>query len=448
MTEVHRDDVVPYYTVRFATGQERQTVRGKLRVSGLSVGGGGTPEHGEGHTERCDGAAADSVALHSLRCPVRHMNLAESPSPIAKRELAVAALAQRLRPRFVLPLSSEHQMHDGVHLPCKHCAFIGCAAEGPDNQWLEEHLATCHLEEFAGLDEACRSIEDPNDDECKVCGRGEDLVCCSTCPASYHLRCLNLTARDVAGHGWSCPLEGCASEKFGATVCALLKNCERSPVSGWFTANYLAMYTLAVHHRARLGVSYVGLTLDRRHETAFKKALCDKNLHALICFCCARVLPSDASDSAREIRMVSSGELFKSMGAATLEELLGVRTYLAAYGHDAGIQDSELRDWVVEVELEGGDSVPVICCPEDRSCEWCDAGRNGAMCPDCKVPVCRDCRRSLRKSKPSQPRMSLANDLFTGSPPSRPACIHPFFCCAHFASHLLPNQTYVSLRPA
>ena len=136
---------------------------------------------GGGTTAQCTGDAA----LHSLRRPVHHMDLAESPSPIAKRELAVAAIAQRLRPRAVLPLSMEDQLHDGVHLPRKHCAFIGCGEEGPDNQWLEEHLESCHADEFAGLDAACRAMEDPSDDQCKVCGKGGKLVCCSVCPASY-----------------------------------------------------------------------------------------------------------------------------------------------------------------------------------------------------------------------------------------------------------------------
>ena len=101
-------------------------------------------------------------------------------------------------------------------------------------------------------------------------------------------------------------------------------------------------------------------------------------------------MPSDADNPAREISMVRSERLFEGIDAVTLEELLGVKTYLASYGHDAGIQDSELKQWVVDVELEGGDSVPIICCPEDRSDCVCGTGRKGALRPWCTVPVCRD----------------------------------------------------------
>ena len=195
VARVHRDDIELYYTVRFMDGTERQTERSKLRASGLSecelldraatAGGdgsnplfeaaasfeGGRPgavfklgAEGLGYYRDmcCGDTTAQSTectgdaAMHSLRRPVHHMNLADSPSPIAKRELAVAAIAQRLRPRAVLPLSMEDRLHDGVHLPRKHCAFLGCGWEGLDNQWLEEHLESCHADEFAELDAAWR----------------------------------------------------------------------------------------------------------------------------------------------------------------------------------------------------------------------------------------------------------------------------------------------------
>ena len=44
-----------------------------------------------------------------------------------------------------------------------------------------------------------------NSDECSICGEGGNLICCDSCPESYHLNCLGLSAQDVEGiEKWSC----------------------------------------------------------------------------------------------------------------------------------------------------------------------------------------------------------------------------------------------------
>mmetsp|Transcript_33445 Transcript_33445/g.80866 ORF Transcript_33445/g.80866 Transcript_33445/m.80866 type:complete len:113 (-) Transcript_33445:195-533(-) len=45
-----------------------------------------------------------------------------------------------------------------------------------------------------------------NSDECAICGEGGALICCETCPESFHLACLGLNPSDVEGiEKWSCP---------------------------------------------------------------------------------------------------------------------------------------------------------------------------------------------------------------------------------------------------
>lgn len=45
-----------------------------------------------------------------------------------------------------------------------------------------------------------------NADECLICEEGGELLCCETCPESYHLECLGLEQSDVDGvEKWSCP---------------------------------------------------------------------------------------------------------------------------------------------------------------------------------------------------------------------------------------------------
>ncbi|KAL0045181.1 hypothetical protein WJX82_011267 [Trebouxia sp. C0006] len=51
-------------------------------------------------------------------------------------------------------------------------------------------------------------MDDPNDDFCRVCGYGGDMLCCETCPATFHMECVGLTA--LPDGDWWCPQCVCA----------------------------------------------------------------------------------------------------------------------------------------------------------------------------------------------------------------------------------------------
>ncbi|KAA6429564.1 MAG: hypothetical protein FRX49_00002, partial [Trebouxia sp. A1-2] len=51
-------------------------------------------------------------------------------------------------------------------------------------------------------------MDDPNDDFCRVCGYGGDMLCCETCPATFHMECVGLTA--LPDGDWWCPHCVCA----------------------------------------------------------------------------------------------------------------------------------------------------------------------------------------------------------------------------------------------
>ncbi|DBB07124.1 TPA: hypothetical protein ACH3X1_011698 [Trebouxia sp. C0004] len=51
-------------------------------------------------------------------------------------------------------------------------------------------------------------MDDPNDDFCRVCGYGGDMLCCETCPATFHTECVGLSA--LPDGDWWCPQCVCA----------------------------------------------------------------------------------------------------------------------------------------------------------------------------------------------------------------------------------------------
>ena len=52
---------------------------------------------------------------------------------------------------------------------------------------------------------ASEEEEDPNDDECGVCGKPGDLACCDGCPGAFHPKCIHMTAAELQADSWLCP---------------------------------------------------------------------------------------------------------------------------------------------------------------------------------------------------------------------------------------------------
>lgn len=52
-------------------------------------------------------------------------------------------------------------------------------------------------------------LDDENDEFCLICSLGGDLICCETCPATFHTECIGLA--EIPGDDWFCPACSCCA---------------------------------------------------------------------------------------------------------------------------------------------------------------------------------------------------------------------------------------------
>uniref|UniRef100_A0A3Q3BH47 Chromodomain helicase DNA binding protein 5 n=1 Tax=Kryptolebias marmoratus TaxID=37003 RepID=A0A3Q3BH47_KRYMA len=74
---------------------------------------------------------------------------------------------------------------------CPHCEKEGIQWEAKDEEEDEE--------------EAAGEEEDDHMEFCRVCKDGGELLCCDTCPSSYHIHCLNPPLPEIPNGEWLCP---------------------------------------------------------------------------------------------------------------------------------------------------------------------------------------------------------------------------------------------------
>lgn len=81
---------------------------------------------------------------------------------------------------------------------CPHCEKEGIQWEAKEDNSEGEEI----LEEVGGDPE---EEDDHHMEFCRVCKDGGELLCCDTCPSSYHIHCLNPPLPEIPNGEWLCP---------------------------------------------------------------------------------------------------------------------------------------------------------------------------------------------------------------------------------------------------
>ncbi|XP_077430769.1 chromodomain-helicase-DNA-binding protein 4 isoform X3 [Vanacampus margaritifer] len=91
---------------------------------------------------------------------------------------------------------------------CPHCEKEGI-------QWeAREELSDAEVDdEDDRQDDGAEEEDDHHIEYCRVCKDGGELLCCDTCPSSYHIHCLNPPLPEIPNGEWICPRCKCPPMK-------------------------------------------------------------------------------------------------------------------------------------------------------------------------------------------------------------------------------------------
>ena len=79
-------------------------------------------------------------------------------------------------------------------------------SEESEDEAVEEEEAEAGEEEAeVEAEDGESDVESIHNEACPVCQEGGEVICCDTCPAVYHLECINPPLRKVPRGKWSCP---------------------------------------------------------------------------------------------------------------------------------------------------------------------------------------------------------------------------------------------------
>ena len=284
-------------------------------------------------------------------------DLAASPDPRAKRELAMYEAARLIRDYPIVPADPADAKKPwaaalaedmAVPLPSVHCSFKGCCWTGQKQEARDTHILKDHKETLKPLADTL-------------------------------------------------PL--CFSEDTRLT----------------------SVYNQLIALKVRSGAPISSFAIERRAVDSYMRAIECSAIEAPMCFICACKFPYVSSRTKNEINwrkpfmQVSEKDsrikTFMTWQYDEVQYMFGLDEYLENYGeiqqNKVHLGDAkhlhEFEDWVLTVPFAERNSantvdLEIICCPEDRRCSRKRCGARGnTVCAECEIPICQECENSLEK---------------------------------------------------
>ena len=302
-------------------------------------------------------------------------DLAASPDPRAKRELAMYEAARLIRDYPIVPADPADAKKPwaaalaedmAVPLPSVHCSFKGCCWTGQKQEARDTHILKDHKETLKPLADTL-------------------------------------------------PL--CFSEDTRLT----------------------SVYNQLIALKVRSGAPISSFAIERRAVDSYMRAIECSAIEAPMCFICACKFPYVSSRTKNEINwrkpfmQVSEKDsrikTFMTWQYDEVQYMFGLDEYLENYGeiqqNKVHLGDAkhlhEFEDWVLTVPFAERNSantvdLEIICCPEDRRCSRKRCGARGnTVCAECEIPICQECENSLEKTSDwvyrEPPARALSNEL-------------------------------------
>ena len=280
---------------------------------------------------------------------------------------AIQALRAKLRPKPLLPPPLQNcpeEMSDcmaGVAYPATHCAFAECT-------WCSDA-------------EPCVDAQQPKD--------------------TWSVRNMH----------WHCSSGACCGRSQDCLWAHLINEhpeaFERCP--GDIPSAYIA----ALNQAEEETVPAVGWSVDRRALRRLHRARNEDNCVALICSCCAAVLPSGPRS---DIAYLTVKGLFEKLTSESFSQNWDLAQYKVSYGTHASVRTRLVgSQWQRKLPPSLCKGQAILCCPEDHVCRHCTPG-NIQLCEDCELPLCRSCWSRMRQPHFSGVPQALANDNWYGYP--------------------------------
>ena len=190
----------------------------KIKLSGRS----GRGRRGDSSEEEKEDKDSDAEFEEMLKeaeeaeeAPAPQVAKEQKPKTKAKMKVGSKNKKKSKKKNFATD-ESEHQEYcevcqqGGEIILCDTCprAYHLCCLdpeleEAPEGKWSCPHCEI-HGPENLEVDE-----EDEHMEFCRICKEGGELLCCDSCPSSYHLKCCDPPMDDVPDGAWTCPRCAC-----------------------------------------------------------------------------------------------------------------------------------------------------------------------------------------------------------------------------------------------